>query len=162
VAGGLGGEALGGPGGALAGGLALGSAGALAGGWGAHGAFLEGQFIRDILSHPENWTVDAAGAIVPMPPAPARPSSADESGRAGGLYQPQRQMTADFPPLSPPGPIPYLPKVPQSAPGGIPGLMVSITGSDPSNSGNCYPPTGGLLGLIQEYMRNNAIGSEKR
>lgn len=63
-----GGEAVGGPCGATAGALALAPTRSLAEGWAAHGAYLQGLLINDILTHPENWTVDAAGAIIPAVP----------------------------------------------------------------------------------------------
>ncbi len=82
-----GGQAVGGPYGATAGALALGPAGNLAGGWAAHGAYLQGLLINDILTHPENWTVDAAGAIVPAmdggPPERASGSGPSFAGRFG-------------------------------------------------------------------------------
>ncbi|WP_340672441.1 hypothetical protein [Bradyrhizobium ottawaense] len=91
-----GGEAVGGPYGATAGALALAPAGTLAGGWAAHGAYLQGLLINDILTHPENWTVDAAGAIIPAPPKSANDpprqnasrSSAFESGAPPLHYSP--------------------------------------------------------------------------
>jgi hypothetical protein len=155
----VGGEAVGGPRGAILGGAVMYPPAALAGAWGAHGAYLEGHVIRNILSHPENWTVDAAGAIVPVTPAPTPPSSEGDLSRAGELHGPK---TANSLPLSTTDPIPHLPpRAPQSAPGGIPGLMASITGGNPS-SPELQPPAGGLLRLIQEYMRNNAIESGNR
>jgi hypothetical protein len=50
-------------------------------------------------------------------------------------------------------PIPFIPAVPDSAPGGIPGLMIEAGQTDPLNPN--APPPGGLAGLIQEYLRNN-------
>src|SRR5258708_4589535 len=46
--------------------------------WEQRWAPREGQLIENILSYPENWTVDAAGAIVSVTPA-SRPSSATKS-----------------------------------------------------------------------------------
>lgn len=93
-----GGEALGGPYGAAAGALALAPAGTLAGGWAAHGAYLQGLLINDILTHPEDWTVDAAGAIIPatpkiandLPPQNASGSSASDGGAPPPRYSPAR------------------------------------------------------------------------
>jgi len=72
TAGWLGGQAVGGLPGAIAGSVALGTGGSVAGGWGAHGAYREGQLIGDNLSNPQDWTVDAAGAIVPVITPPTR------------------------------------------------------------------------------------------
>ena len=44
----------------------------------------------------------------------------------------------------------------QDAPGGIPGLLMQIGAFDPSHPDD--PPAGGLLRLIQDYMRNNPDG----
>jgi hypothetical protein len=54
-------------------------------------------------------------------------------------------------------PIPFIPAAPQSAPGGLPGMMVEAGLVDPLNP-HASPP-GGLVGLIQEYLRNNARGN---
>jgi hypothetical protein len=77
TAGYLGGRAVAGPRGAIAGSTFLAPLGALAGGWAAHGAYRQGQLIQNILSQPENWSVDAAGAIVPVTPDPHPPSDPD-------------------------------------------------------------------------------------
>jgi hypothetical protein len=50
-------------------------------------------------------------------------------------------------------PIPFLPAAPPSAPGGIPGLLIETGLNDPLNPD--APPPGGLVGLLQEYFRNN-------
>jgi hypothetical protein len=158
AAGVMGGEAEGGPPGALAGGFALGPTGALAGGWAAHGAYLGGQLIRDILSRPENWTVNAAGAIVPIPQGPALPSNSNGSMGAGAQYprsgpvgntykSPSNVFDTGAPPT------PFVPPASQNAPGGIPGLMSEIGAIDPSNPD--WPPPGGLPGLMLEYLRND-------
>jgi len=55
-----------------------------------------------------------------------------------------------------------VPQAPQNASGGLPGLIASVTGSDSSDPMQFQPPAGGLLGLIQEYMRNNPIESGSR
>jgi hypothetical protein len=49
-------------------------------------------------------------------------------------------------------PIPYLPLASQEAPRGLPALLAEIDAFDSSNSE--APPSGGLPGLIQEYLRN--------
>ena len=101
----MGGEAIGGSRGAAAGGVALGTAGALGGAWAAHGAYHEGQLIGNILSHPENWTVDAAGAIVPVTSAPNLSSDTDKSNDADVRYLRRVPNTANSgsPPLPPDG-----------------------------------------------------------
>ena len=53
-------------------------------------------------------------------------------------------------------PVPFLPPIPKDSPGGLPGLMIDA-GLDPSNPDQ--PPAGGLLGLMQEYLRNNPAGN---
>jgi hypothetical protein len=64
------------------GGFAGAEAGSLGGAWVANGAYRQGQLIKNILTHPENWTVDAAGAIVPVLPDPASASNATEPNEA--------------------------------------------------------------------------------
>src|SRR5579871_3690778 len=56
--------------GGRAGKIAGAGAGAVGGAWTANGVYREGQLIKNIFTHPENWTVDAAGAIVPVLPDP--------------------------------------------------------------------------------------------
>ncbi|QOG17259.1 hypothetical protein [Bradyrhizobium sp. SEMIA] len=140
-----GGEAVGGPYGATAGALALTPAGSLAGGWAAHGAYLQGLLINDILTHPENWTVDPAGAIVP-----AMPIIATDPPR----QSPNRSSAFDTgaPPLR------YFP-APNARTDGIPMMISGTPGSDPSKP---VPQAGGLLGMIQDYMRNNPDGGTRR
>jgi len=41
-------------------------------------------------------------------------------------------------------------------------VISSVTGSDPSNPTQFQPPPGGLLGLIQEVMRNQALEGGNR
>ena len=52
-------------------------------------------------------------------------------------------------------PLPFRssPSLTQDAPGGIPGLMRQLGAFDPSNPDQ--PPAGGLMRLIQEYMRDH-------
>jgi hypothetical protein len=59
-------------------------------------------------------------------------------------------------------PVPFLPAAAQSKPGGLPGLIASVLGSDSPNPMQFQPPVGGLLGLIQEYMRDQAVQSGSR
>jgi len=94
TAGWLGGQAVGGLPGAIAGSAALTAGGSLAGGWGAHGAYREGQLIGDILSNPQDWTVDAAGAIVPVMPPSARRCRASARHRHDAGYERQSSFTA--------------------------------------------------------------------
>jgi hypothetical protein len=54
-------------------------------------------------------------------------------------------------------PVPFLPPAPNNVPGGLLGLMVGAGPVDPSNPDP--PPAGGLLGLMQEYLRNNPAGN---
>jgi hypothetical protein len=130
-----GGEAVGGPYGAAAGALALAPAGTLAGGWAAHGAYLQGLLINDILTHPENWTVDAAGAIVP-----ATPTIANDPRRQSANHSSVFDTGAP--------PFQYAPG-PKARTNGVP---MMISGMDPLAP---VPQAGGLLGMLQGYMRNN-------
>jgi hypothetical protein len=57
---------------------------------------------------------------------------------------------------------PYVPQPPQGTPGGIPGLIAAATGSASSDPSQFQLPAGGLLGMIQEYMRNNPAESGGR
>jgi hypothetical protein len=189
----MGGEAVGGPLGAIVGGAVLGPTGALAGGWGAHGAYFEGQLIQDILSHPEYWTVDAAGAIVPATQGSTFRSNENGSIRAGAQLQQSsggpaasNELVRDSAVANGPAPSGQMGPVgsgsrqlssrvfdagagsssfnsyvPQNAPGGLPGLMASVMGNNPSNPMQ-EPPPGGLLGLIQEVMRHQALESGNR
>lgn len=54
-------------------------------------------------------------------------------------------------------PIPYLPPAPQDKPGGLLGMMIDAGHIDPSMPDQ--PAVGGLVGLIQDYLRNNPGGS---
>lgn len=140
-----GGDAVGGPYGAAAGVLALAPAGSLAGGWAAHGAYLQGLLINDILSHPENWTVDAAGAIVPAMPARAT--------------NPPRQSvngSSIFDTGAPP--IQHSP-APKARMDGVPAMISGTPGMDPLKP---VPQTGGLLGMLQDDMRDNSDGGARR
>ncbi|CCE04618.1 hypothetical protein BRAS3843_110001 [Bradyrhizobium sp. STM 3843] len=192
AAGWAGGQAVGGLPGAVVGSTALGAGGSLAGGWGAHGAYREGQLIRDILSNPQDWTVDAAGAIVPVTPqSPAASNQGDRDVpdmKGARAPQPTPSMSSDpsgsaswAAPSSTPAAWPWwaqpnlgvlppagLSGVPTAAappthrPGGIPGMIADLTGRDVSDPTQSQPPAGGLLGMIQEYMRSNPAGSGDR
>lgn len=143
-----GGDAVGGPAGAVAGYALLNPAGALAGGWGAHEAYRAGRLIRDILSTPKD--PDTAGTTVP----------ATQSLVAGALTaRPQMEQGQ----LNSPGvfdvasPFPYLPCTLQDKPGGLLGMMIDAGHIDPSMPDR--PAVGGLVGLVQDYLRNNPGGS---
>jgi hypothetical protein len=54
-------------------------------------------------------------------------------------------------------PMQFTPPTPNGAPGGLPGLMAASGLFDPVQPDQ--PPAGGLLALIQDYMRNNPGGA---
>jgi hypothetical protein len=58
--------------------------------------------------------------------------------------------------------VPYVSQAPQAKPGGIPGLIATATGNASSDPSQFQPPAGGLLGMIQDYMRANPIESGQR
>jgi hypothetical protein len=178
----LGGEAIGGPRGALAGSALLEPVGTLAGGWAAHGGYREAQLIGNILSHPENWTVDAAGAIVPVTPAPNPSSTLNESNDASARYLRRVPKTADSgsPPLPSGGATVPSPRSPQSGVGrvgedtaqpvrflssrqrnplgeGMAGWRSSVGPTDPQYAAQPASPqrSGGLLGLLLDHLRDN-------
>lgn len=116
------------------------------------------------------------------PPPPRNPARNDafvrDSAAAAGVPSRNNVFEYGFPepgsvqsPLMTPGatrgagyagsavapPIPFIPDAPPSAPGGIPGLMIEAGLNDPLNPNAPLP--GGLVGLIQEYLRNNARGN---
>lgn len=178
-----GGEALGGPPGAIAGGFGLGSTGALAGGWAAHGAYRAGEMVRDFLSHLENSTVGATGATTPATDSPAlspsiRVVSSPYRDPLGSIVAGSKSAADDFSPQQRPQPVQklqgarapsvfdtgtspaMLPSPAANEPRGLPGLMADAGLFDSSNPDQ--PPPGGLLGLIQGYMRNSAAGGAAR
>ncbi|WP_315796533.1 hypothetical protein [Bradyrhizobium sp. SZCCHNRI3043] len=153
--GGIGGEMVGGLPGAVAGSVALGTGGSLAGGWAAHGAYREGQLIREILSNPQDWTVDAAGAIVPvMPPADrdaaprqgaARPSRmVDNSSSLRWWAQPDLETRSASGAAA-------------GRPGSFPGLIADTSNTSAMDPASLQSPAGGLLGMIQDYMRTHPV-----
>jgi hypothetical protein len=175
TAGMVGGAAIGGLPGAIAGPGVLAPLGALAGGWVGHGAYHEGRLIKDIISHSENWTVDAAGAIVPVMPPSAAPSNTNYSNGSG--TQPVRpsspvrnsaqpsasgdQSTVGYrssvfdtgaPPLS------FVTSPSRDTPGGLPGLLAEAGFSDPRYPNS--PTPGGLPRLILEYLRTDPSRSD--
>jgi hypothetical protein len=84
----------------------------------------------------------------------AGPSSTADANRpnaspsAGPVGRPLASILATHPP-----PVPYLPPTAQDKPGGILGMLIDAGHVDPVDPGQL--PAGGLLGLIQDYLRNN-------
>jgi hypothetical protein len=76
-------------------------------------------------------------------PAPSPPTG---TSRANGGLPPLRVLDTGA------SPIPYLPVASQQAPRGLPALLAEVGAFDLSNPE--APPSGGLPGLIQEYLRN--------
>ncbi len=162
AAGAVGGEAAGDPLGGLAGAAALAPPGALAGAWAAHGAYRGGQLVRDILSHPENWTVDAAGAIVPATQDQAPASGANSLARAKPTPLSATHPSAETGLASgnavPAGPASSVPVSPTASPRMGPGRIKSNLASPGVFSSGASPvpqlrPTeqnkpGGLLGMM--------------
>lgn len=95
--GGLAGGRIAGP----PGGFVGAEAGSPGGAWLANGAYRGGQVVGDIVTHPENWTVDAAGAIAPVMPAPATLPDTDSAKDADGRYLVRLPRAADGPSLAP-------------------------------------------------------------
>lgn len=54
---------------------------------------------------------------------------------------------------------PAVPYVQETRGGGLPGLIASAMGGDASDPTQFQLPAGGLLGLIQDYMRGNPAES---
>jgi hypothetical protein len=50
-------------------------------------------------------------------------------------------------------PVPFLPLPPQDKPGGILGMLIDAGHFGPTHPDR--PPAGGVLGPIQDYLRNN-------
>jgi hypothetical protein len=197
--GGMAGTAMGSPLAGAAAGVALMPPAALAGAWAAHGTYLQGLLAKDIVTHPENWTVDAAGALVPVTQPPTNgdsstgartlsgfpktstigssappidgPAANDvfvrDSAAAAGVPSRRNVFEYGFPEVNSARPSVFdtgtspVPSTPQNGAGGLPGMIASQAGIDPSNP-NAAPPAGGLLGLIQEYMRNDPDGAPRR
>jgi hypothetical protein len=93
------------------------------------------------------WTTPSPGfgdyaatiTRVPLPPAGAPPGPA-VPGKRGALEQ---APTSDA----------TFADATAGSPGGLPGLIASVTGGDWSGPMGVQAPAGGLLGLIQDYMR---------
>jgi hypothetical protein len=140
----IGGEPVAGPFGGAAGGFTLGLAGERAGAWGGHGAYLGGQLVNNILSHPENWTVDAAGAIVPATDNSAA-SLPQEMPSASNESKAKQSMT---PPVQTGAPSsPHAPTAPRPNAMGLFGALSALP----------YPqPEGGLFGRNWEHLRGTS------
>lgn len=90
-------------------------------------------------------------------PAPAAPSIIDPAS-VRRLSSPILDMMPTDP-RSPSGEA-GLPSPARDAPLGLPGLLMQIGAFGPSSPNQ--PPTGGLLALLQDYMRNDPDGPSKR
>ncbi|WOH68100.1 hypothetical protein [Bradyrhizobium sp. BWA-3-5] len=98
------------------------------------------EFVRD--------SVAAAGV-------PSRNNVFEHGFPGSGSLQPPAGDARPSPSnISPRGalPIPFFPLAFQRAPRGLPALLAEAGAFDPS--GPDVPPSGGLLGLIQEHLRN--------
>lgn len=91
---------------------------------------------------------NAAGAVAPFIPAGSLPG--------GPMMAPGVTRGAGYVGSAVALPIPFVPAAPQGAPGGLPGLLIEAGIHDPLNPD--APPPGGLVGLIQEYLRGNIRG----
>lgn len=103
-----------------------------------------------------------------------RPSYLPSSGRVGSVAPLVPAGSILDNPLMTPGatwgagyvgdanapPIPFIPPAPQSTPGGIPGLLIETGLNDPTDPNT--PLSGGLVGLIQEYLSEESRGSRER
>lgn len=89
----------------------------------------------------------------------------------GGVSGPMRSGRSDGPGRAPSSPAPsvfdlgtapisYTPDAAQEAPGGILGRLAQMGALDPSDPDQ--PPVGGLLALLQQYMRGNPDGGASR
>jgi len=58
--------------------------------------------------------------------------------------------------------VPCLPPAAKELPGGLPGLIAAATGNDPFNPTQFFPSAGGLPGLIQDYLRSQALQGGSR
>lgn len=58
--------------------------------------------------------------------------------------------------------VPYLSPAGRSAPGGLPGMIAAAMGKDQPDSTQFQPLAGGLLGMIQDYMRDNPTDGGRR
>jgi len=56
-------------------------------------------------------------------------------------------------------PTPFLPRISDGVPRGLPGMMAEAGLLDPTHPDQ--PPIGGLLAMIQDYMRNNPGGASR-
>jgi hypothetical protein len=83
----------------------------------------------------------AQPSIGPAPSPQLVPGSANRSSLPSGVF-------ASGAPA-----FPFSPAAFQNAPRGLPGLLAEAGAVDPANPE--WPPSGGLPGLIREYLRNN-------
>ena len=90
--------------------------------------------------------ISRPAAIDPSNAGWPAPSPSTGFGGANGDLRPSRVLDTGT------SPIPYLPLASQRAPRGLPALLAEFGAFDPSNPE--APPSGGLPGLIQEYLRN--------
>jgi hypothetical protein len=98
---------------------------------------------------------------------PGRPSSVPgdgmtnwSTGYANGNAMDGRATSSGF--SGRVSPVPYVPQAPQSTSVGIPGMIAAATGNTSSDPTWFQPPAGGLLGMIQDYMRSNPGGHGQR
>jgi len=189
TAGVLGGGTIGGRPGAIAGGAILAPAGSLAGAWAAHGAYREGQVINNIITHPENWSVDAAGAIVPVLPDPDSSSTTNQPNDAGSQsvtpaqgdaatiaagesgpstrFLASRRLNSNGEPITP-WRFPSVGPSPSTQPAASQAAHPDIPVSTPPTFQVGYPtigpsngaPPAGLAGLMAQYMRSNFRGND--
>ena len=153
--GGLAGKRVGG----YAGGALGAEAGALGGAWAAHGAYREGQLIKNILTYPENWTVDAAGAIVLVMPAPNPPSDTEDSANDadGGYLRRLPKVTGGPSPATPPSTPPQGPLSLNDAHLEYLRRLNAHRSEAPYGMQPAPPEPPGGPGMLLEYLRSNPI-----
>lgn len=109
-------------------------------------------------------TAQLAPSAGPIPGTGLAPSAG--AVPSGPKWPPPSQPSGfpAWPPsnLSYPAPTPSRSSASDTIAGGLPGLIASVTGNDPSDPARFQPPAGGLLGLIQDYMRNNPVEGGSR
>lgn len=132
------------------------------------------------ISHGDLWKNIPLPDIVPRPRSPTwNDFFVRDSAAAAGIPSRNNVLEYGFPesgsvrqPLTTPGatlgtghvgnavapPIPFITAAAPIAPGGLPGLLIEAGLDDPLSP--AVPPPGGLVGLLQEYLRNNARGDK--
>jgi hypothetical protein len=134
-------------------------AGSLAGAWVANGTYREHQLIKDIVTHPENWTVDAAGAIVPVYADPASLPDATDSkaSNARPFFSPLEKgvglVGSSLGP--PPGSVFATPAWENPFGNGIGEWPSSIASAGPLYAPQQAGRPGGLPGALFENLRDN-------